>query len=109
MGQATSRPNNSDGNSDYEQPSTTLGLPYESLAIPEEVSRKPEDCKHWYADFFEQAYVAPHRDGKSVVVFWPESKQGFYEESEEKTHVIRTAEVYERLFLNNSGHPRIVK
>ncbi|KAK2746089.1 hypothetical protein FQN57_003429 [Myotisia sp. PD_48] len=83
---------------------------HSSTITPDEVSQEPEDCKSWYAEFMEQAYVAPHRDGKSVVLFWPAKWNSHFEDDEkEKAIVTRGAEAYEHLFFENGGHPRIVK
>ncbi|KLJ10172.1 hypothetical protein EMPG_14438 [Blastomyces silverae] len=116
MGQAFSRvtiadpdlENNSNNVDINKYSSTFYGISFGSN-VPEELSQEPEHGKHWYTDFLEQAFVAPHRDGKSVVVFLPEYKNNYGYDDEMKAAVVRAAEVYERLCLNHSGHPRIVK
>ena len=100
---------NSSSNADTnrQQSPASCGV-YFGSNVPRELSQESDDCKHWYADFFEQAYVAPHRDGKSVVVFWPDNER-YYDGDDEKTVIMRAAKIYERLFLDGGGHPRLVK
>lgn len=90
--------------------------PYFGLRVPREASTGPEDSRDWYTDFFEQAYVCPHRDGESLLVCWPVSPQeiplsdGMYEGEE---HVNHLQHVYELLFRadekSERDHPRIVR
>ncbi|PGH08044.1 hypothetical protein GX51_01485 [Blastomyces parvus] len=116
MGQAFSWVKTANPDPDLEENSNNANINQHSSIIydiefginaPVELGQDPEHRKHWYANFFETAYVAPHRDGKSVVVFIPEHERDLYYEDEAQA-IVRITEVYERLCLNRTGHPRIV-
>ncbi|OCL13058.1 hypothetical protein AOQ84DRAFT_417210, partial [Glonium stellatum] len=88
-------------------------LPYFGLSVPLEASFQPEDSKDWYTNFFGQAYVVPHRDGKSVLVFpsnfrGEEASLGFVrdDDADPMNMVQYAATVYKHL---KEDHPRLVK
>lgn len=67
---------------------------------------------------FEQAYVAPHRHGESVLVFRPSHPREYTSDDPDEAVQLKqhAAHVYEYLFgvtadgaKIEKGHPRIVK
>jgi hypothetical protein len=56
-----------------EKPATSQPrhFPYYNNPVPAEASTAPEDSQTWYTDFYEKAYVAPHRDGQNLIICRP--------------------------------------
>ncbi|KAM5494209.1 hypothetical protein McanMca71_005287 [Microsporum canis] len=109
MGQFLSNTRNEEADI-VEPPPTRPSISFRADYLPDEVSRRPEDLKDWYTDFFEQAFVAPHRDGRSVVVFWPyPNREVRVDEPDPKDIIANAATIYESLFFKHGGHPRMVK
>ncbi|EFR05292.1 serine/threonine protein kinase [Nannizzia gypsea CBS 118893] len=108
MGQILSKTKNNDADT-VERPPTPRDISFWADYIPDEVSRRPEDRKGWYTDFLEQAAVAPHQDGKSVVVFWPYKDETRADEVDPNDVIANAATIYETLFYEHGGHPRMVK
>jgi hypothetical protein len=82
--------------------------PYHGVPVPIEASTTHEDSEDWYADFFEVASCAPHRDGKNVIIRWPAMPRGHMHDPRELEGwpVVKIRKVYQRL---GGDHPRIVR
>jgi hypothetical protein len=83
--------------------------PYYGFPVPTEASMTRDDSQTWYAVFFEQAECVPHRDGKQVIIRWPNLPRGhIHDYGRELTGwpVVKIQNVYQRLGEN---HPRIVQ
>lgn len=80
---------------------------YGNLLHPE-ASTAPQDQQGWYADFFEKACCAPHRDGESIIICTPERLTGEVPNPREERGwaVTKIRKVYSCL---NGDHPRIVR
>lgn len=83
-------------------------FPYNGIPVPAEASTAPGDSETWYADFFEKAYCAPHKDGKNVIICWPNLPRGHVRDYRELEGwpVVKVRLVYEHL---GGDHPRIVR
>ncbi|KAF3483529.1 uncharacterized protein GIQ15_02853 [Arthroderma uncinatum] len=109
MGQFLSNTRNEEADA-VEEPPVPRNILLGARNIPDEVSRRPEDCEEWYTDFLEEAFVALHRDGQSVVVFWPYPHHEVrVDEPDPQDIIAKATTIYESLFFEHGGHPRMVK
>ncbi|KAF1923448.1 uncharacterized protein M421DRAFT_425820 [Didymella exigua CBS 183.55] len=84
-------------------------IQYHGLPVTAEASMTRDDSQTWYAVFFEQAECVPHRDGKHVIVRWPNLPRGhIHDYGRESTGwpVVKMQNVYRRLGEDNA---RIVR
>lgn len=74
--------------------------PCYGLPVPAEASMTRGDSQAWYAAFFEPAECVSHRDGKHIIIRWPNLPRGhIHDYGREFTGwlVVKIQNVYQRL------------